>query len=73
MEIKFRQPQIPFSKNDNIIDKIFKLRGINNPNDFLNPTIKYLSDPYLLDNMCIVVKRIEKAIKNNERIYIYAD
>jgi single-stranded-DNA-specific exonuclease len=73
LKIKFRQPKTPFNENDSIVDKIFKLRGIDNPNDFLNPTIKYLNDPYLLDNMNIVVKRIEKAIKNNEKIYIYAD
>lgn len=40
---------------------------------FLYPSLKDLHDPFLLPDMEIAVKRIEKAIGNKERILIYGD
>jgi len=40
---------------------------------FLHPSLEDLHDPFLLPDMEIAVKRIEKAIGNKERILIYGD
>ena len=40
---------------------------------FLHPSLEDLHDPFLLPDMEIAVKRIERAIGNKERILIYGD
>lgn len=40
---------------------------------FLNPTRKDFHDPYLMPDMEIAVKRIIKAIENQEKVIIYGD
>jgi len=40
---------------------------------FLNPRLKRLSDPRLLPEMPLAVERIERALRNNERIVLYGD
>ena len=63
----------------NYKDKIFELlkkRGIESNQDverFLNPSTADFYDPFLLLNMENAVKRINKAIKNKEKIIIYGD
>ena len=50
------------------------IRTEKEANDFLNPDfINHLHDPFLLPDMEKAVKRILKAIKNNERIGIWSD
>ena len=67
------------SKKINIspeISQILNNRGINNEKDaeiFMNPSLEYLRDPFLMKDMDKAVKRIKKAIENNENIYIYGD
>jgi len=53
------------------ISQILKNRGINSENDaniFMNPSLQYLYDPFLMKDMDKSVNRIKKAIENNERI-----
>ncbi len=58
------------------ISQILKNRSIDNEKDaeiFMNPSLEYLRDPFLMKDMKKAVDRIEKAIKNNENIWIYGD
>lgn len=51
-------------------------RGINSPedaNDFFNPDISKLHDPFLMKDMDKAVDRLSTAIINNEKILIYGD
>lgn len=41
--------------------------------EFLNPEYEKLHDPYLFNDMKKVVARIKKAVKNQEKVYIYGD
>lgn len=67
------------SKKINIspeISQILKNRGIDNEKDaeiFMNPSLEYLRDPFLMKDMKKSTDRIKKAIENKERIYIYGD
>ena len=61
--------------NEDLITRLLKIRGVNeSPEDFLNPSFKkYRKDPYSLQDMDVAVERIQKAIKNNQRIIIFGD
>jgi single-stranded-DNA-specific exonuclease len=51
-------------------------RGINTveeANDFFNPDINKLHDPFLMKNMDVAVERLSQAIINNEKILVYGD
>ena len=67
------------SKKINIspeISQILNNRGIENEKDaeiFMNPSLEYLRDPFLMKDMKKSTKKIKKAIENKERIYIYGD
>lgn len=59
-----------------IICQILINRGIENIeaiNDFLNPDLKRIPDPFLLKDMSKAVERIEYALKKGEKILIYGD
>lgn len=58
------------------IAKILLNRGMDTPGkceDFLNPSINKLNDPFLLKDMDKAVKRIKKAIENKEKIAVFGD
>ena len=58
------------------INQILKNRGIESEEDkeiFMNPSLDFLRDPFLMKDMDKAVKRIENAIENNETIFIYGD
>lgn len=58
------------------ISQILKNRGIKDERDseiFMNPSLDYLRDPFLMKDMDKAVERIKKAINNNESIFIYGD
>ena len=63
--------------NKSVIDKILANRGLSDPDDlavFLKPDFnKDFHDPYLMGGMDRAVERIEKAIKDKERIIVYGD
>ena len=41
--------------------------------EFFRPALDELHDPFLMKDMDIAVKRIDRALKNNEKILIYGD
>ncbi|MCK5757648.1 MAG: single-stranded-DNA-specific exonuclease RecJ, partial [Clostridiales bacterium] len=65
--------KIEDSKDINIISELLKLRGIEDIDSFINPSIDKLHSPFLLNDMDKAVKRIVTAIENKEKIYIYGD
>ncbi|MET3209670.1 UNVERIFIED_CONTAM: single-stranded-DNA-specific exonuclease [Paenibacillus sp. PvR008] len=54
-------------------EKLAKINGIEDFNQFLNPSPSHTHSPYLLKNIDAMANRIIKAIKNHEKIIIYAD
>lgn len=51
-------------------------RNINSPEQahaFFNPSVNDLHDPFLMKNMQEAVQRIDLAVQNNERIWVYGD
>ncbi len=64
------------SRHSLILQKILASRGLIEKKDvelFLNPSIKYLHDPFLLPNMDAAVKRLIKGIIGKEKILIFGD
>ena len=58
------------------ISQILKNRGIETEKDseiFMDPSLDYLRDPFLMKDMEKAVKRIQEAITKNEKIWIYGD
>ena len=68
-----RKARVTPSKRDDIIDRIAKIRGIEDIDRFLNPTKDELHDPYLIKNITVAGRRIMEAITNNERICLSYD
>lgn len=61
---------------DSQISKILLQRGIQNFDEakhFFRPSLSDLHDPFLMQDMQLAVKRIEKAIENEENILVYGD
>ena len=58
------------------VSQILRNRGIDTDekiNMFMNPSLDYLRDPYLLKDMDKTVERIKEAVVNKERVWIYGD
>ncbi|UEL46227.1 single-stranded-DNA-specific exonuclease RecJ [Terrisporobacter hibernicus] len=76
---KGKVKETELSKKINIspeIGQILNNRGINDEKDaeiFMNPSLEYLRDPFLMKDMKKATERIKKAIENKEKIYIYGD
>lgn len=67
-----------FSDNNinDIVQKLLVQRALCTPEDiksFLEPSLEYLHDPFLLDGMKVAVDRIIFAIENKEKVLIYGD
>ena len=63
------------NKDENTI-RILVNRNLETKEDiekFLNPSLFDMYDPYLFSDMDIAIKRIRKAVNNNEIIFIYGD
>lgn len=61
---------------DSAFQKLLLQRGINSPESaeqFFNPSLKNLHDPFLIKDMYVAVGRINKAIAKEEAILIYGD
>ena len=71
--INFLQSQIGVSRNISII---LNQRGIDNfdsAKSFFRPQLNDLHDPFLMKDMKFATDRINKALKNHEKILIYGD
>ena len=71
--LKLLQSQIGVSRNISII---LAQRGINNydrAKSFFRPQLNHLHDPFLMKDMKFATDRIDDAIKNHEKIFIYGD
>lgn len=63
-------------KVDGLIAQLLIQRGITTYEEakkFFRPELSDLHDPFLMKDMEVAVKRIEKAISNNENILVYGD
>lgn len=61
---------------DERVVRLLFARGINSENalkEYLNPNLKQLNNPYLFENMALVVEKIKHHISNNSKILIYGD
>ncbi len=59
-----------------LITKLLLDRGFTTAeqvNSFFNPTINNLHNPFLFKDMALAVDRINQAIENHEKIWIYGD
>jgi len=59
-----------------LLSRILYLRGIKTwekAKDFFRPELSQLHDPFLMNGMDVAIKRIESAIRQNEKILIYGD
>jgi single-stranded-DNA-specific exonuclease len=70
---KIVNPKEQYSEYDSITDKILKIRGIKDKNKLINPSKNDINNPFLLSNMKLAVNKILNAIKNKQKIGIYAD
>src|SRR3972149_10965094 len=61
---------------DEVIANLLVQRGITNFGQaklFFRPSLEHLHDPFLMKDMGKAVERIDRAIKQNEKILIYGD
>jgi|GEM_PF-1725128 len=68
-----RKPIRKPNNDDSILERIAKIRGIEDYQKFLNPTEVELHDPYSMKNIQDASNRIIKAIDKNERIIVSYD
>lgn len=72
------QSQVALAKRLGISQDFLRLllgRGMKEEElyDYLHPSIEKMSSPYEIDGMKEAVERIQKAIKNKEKVLIYGD
>lgn len=58
---------------DSILERIAKIRGIEDVNKFLNPTKDEMFDPYLIKNIVEASEKILQYIKDGKRIVLSYD
>ncbi len=68
-KIKYTNPY----DDSEIIDILYKQKGIDDYINYFNLSFKDFGDPLLFKNMDIVLKKIKMSIRNNEKILIYGD
>ena len=73
MNYEIKTPTINYEKEDSIVDKILKIRGIENKEEFLNPSSDNLHFPWELSNMRYATSIIKKHIENKTNIGIMLD
>lgn len=59
-------PIIEYNENDNVFDKLCKIRGIDNKEEFFNPSSKVLHDPRLIFNLQKIVDIIWRYLKEDK-------
>ncbi len=63
-------------KIPSVLANLLVQRGIDTvekTNRFFNPSLADLHDPFLMKDMDIAVARVEKAVRDNEKIMVYGD
>lgn len=73
MNYEIVKPLIGYDKNDTIVGKVLKIRGIDNKEEFLKPSVNNLHSVWDLSNIKEATTRIKQAIDNNEKIGISLD
>lgn len=68
-----RKPKVKPNSSDSAIEKIAKIRGISDPQLFINPSEDALHDPYLMKNIQEASNRIIQAIHGGENIVVSYD
>ncbi len=68
-----KKPIIEINNDDGLFNKIFKIRGIANPKNFLVPKEESLQSPYLIGNAEKIANMIVNAIKTNKKIGVSCD
>lgn len=68
-----RTPKVMPNETDSIIERIAKIRGIEDVNRFLNPTKDELLDPYLIKNIVEASEKILQYVKEGKRIVLSYD
>lgn len=68
-----KKARVKPNKNDDILQQIAKIRGIDDPDTFLNPTEDELHSPYLMKNIEDASNRIIRAIGENQKIVVSYD
>jgi single-stranded-DNA-specific exonuclease len=59
-----------------VVAHLLVLRGLDDPeaaDRFLHPSLRQLHDPFLMADMQTAVRRLRRAIENQEKILIYGD
>ena len=74
MKWKYKSDQLVGDKNsETVVKKLLAVRGISDVGSFLEPSVRALSDPFLLEGVREGCDVILSAIKNNKKISIYGD
>lgn len=68
-----RKTKVAIKKRDEIEDKIAKMRGIKDLDEFLNPSADVLHDPYLMKNIDEASNRIILALSKQQKICVSFD
>lgn len=68
-----RSPKVMPNKDDSIIERIAKIRGIKDVNRFLHPKKEELFDPYLMKNIVEACERIMQAVTHGEKVVVSYD
>lgn len=68
-----KKPKAKPNSRDSVVDKIAKIRGIQDVDRFLHPSEDELFDPYLIKNIEDASNRIIRAIAGKERIVVSYD
>ncbi|NBI31004.1 single-stranded-DNA-specific exonuclease RecJ [Chengkuizengella marina] len=73
MEWIKRKPVKRIKNTDSVLEKLAKIRGIEDLDKFLNPSKNSLHNPYKLKNIEEVTNKIIKAVYQGKRICVSAD
>lgn len=68
-----RKAKVAIKKRDEVEDKIAKMRGIKDLDEFLNPSADVLHDPYLMKNIDEASNRIILALSEQKNICVSFD
>jgi hypothetical protein len=68
-----REPMIKYHQSEGILDKLLKIRGIKEKNNFLNPVDKVLHSSKMLKNIDIAAEAIIKSLDNDAKICVSGD